>query len=55
MHAYFASQYGPLPPSITAVAVGDLVLLLVLAAVASWADRKATPAELERRRSSLSR
>jgi hypothetical protein len=52
---YFASQYGPVPPSITAVGLGDILLLLVLAAVAFWADRKATPAELEHRRSSPSR
>jgi len=47
---YFASQYGPVPPSITAVGAGDLVLLLVLAALAAWADRRPTPAELEARR-----
>jgi hypothetical protein len=47
---YFASQYGPVPPSITAVGAGDVVLLLVLGALAAWADRRATPAELEARR-----
>jgi len=47
---YFASQYSPVPPSITVVGVGDVVLLLVLGALAAWADRRATPAELEARR-----
>jgi hypothetical protein len=47
---YFASQYGPLPPSMTAVAVGDIVFILTIAALAAWADRRATPAELEKQR-----
>jgi hypothetical protein len=47
---HLASQYGPLPPSMTAVALGDLVFLLALAALAGWADRRATPEELERHR-----
>jgi hypothetical protein len=47
---YFASQYGPVPPNITAVGAGDVVLLLVLAVLAAWADRRTTPAELEARR-----
>jgi hypothetical protein len=47
---YFASQYGPVPPSITAVGVGDVVLLLVLGGLAAWADRRTTTAELEQRR-----
>jgi hypothetical protein len=47
---YFASLYGPLPPSMTAVAVSDLVFLIAIAAVAGWADRRATPEELEAQR-----
>jgi hypothetical protein len=47
---YFAAQYGPVPPSITVIAVSDIALLLVLAALAAWADRRATPAEMEHRR-----
>lgn len=47
---YFASQYGPLPPSMTAVAVSVILLVLGVAALAAWADRRATPEELEARR-----
>jgi len=47
---YFASKYGPLPPSMTAVAVSDIVFILTIAALAAWADRRATPAELEKQR-----
>ena len=47
---YFASRYGPLPPSMTAVAVSDIVLVLAVAALAAWADRRATPAELGKQR-----
>jgi hypothetical protein len=47
---YFASLYGPLPPSMTAVAVSDIIFVLGVAALAAWADRWATPAELEARR-----
>jgi hypothetical protein len=47
---YFASQYGPLPASMTPVAVGAIVLLLGVAALAGWADRRATPEELEKHR-----
>lgn len=43
---YAASVLGPLPPSIPAVAVGDIGFILLLAAVAGWADRRATSAEL---------
>ncbi|HKP50669.1 MAG TPA: hypothetical protein VJU17_11675 [Gemmatimonadales bacterium] len=46
---YFASQYGPLPPNVTSVALGDILFLLAVAALAGWADRRATPAELEHR------
>jgi hypothetical protein len=49
---YFASQYGPLPPNMTAVALSDIVFLLVIAALAAWADRRPTPEELEARRMS---
>ncbi|HET6779381.1 MAG TPA: hypothetical protein VFH26_10865 [Gemmatimonadales bacterium] len=47
---YFASRYGPLPPNMTAVAVSDIAFVIVIAAVAAWADRRATPQELEARR-----
>jgi hypothetical protein len=47
---YLASEYGPPPPSVTIVALSDIVLLLVVAALAAWADRRPTPAELEHRR-----
>jgi hypothetical protein len=43
---YLASVAGPPPPSVTALAVADLVGLLGLAAFAAWVDRRATPAEL---------
>lgn len=48
---YLASQYGPPPPNVTSVALGDILFLLAVAALAGWADRRATPAELEHRRS----
>jgi hypothetical protein len=44
---YFASVYGPLPPSMTAVAVSDIVFILLAAALAAWADRRTLPGELE--------
>jgi peptidoglycan/LPS O-acetylase OafA/YrhL len=47
---YFASQYGPLPPNMTAVAVSDIIFVLAVAALAAWADRRATPQELEAQR-----
>ncbi len=47
---YFASQYGPLPPDMTVVAVSDIIFVLAAAALAAWADRRATPAELEAQR-----
>jgi hypothetical protein len=43
---YAASLLGPPPPSVTAIAVTDLVGLLALAALAGWVDRRATPGEL---------
>jgi hypothetical protein len=48
---YLASEYGPPPPNVTIVAVSDILLLLAVAALAAWADRRATPGELEHRRS----
>jgi hypothetical protein len=47
---YLASVYGPLPPSMTVVAVSDLVFLVGIAALAAWVDRRATPQELEAQR-----
>jgi hypothetical protein len=47
---YLASLYGPLPPNMTTVAVSDIVFLLSVAALAAWADRRATPQELETHR-----
>jgi hypothetical protein len=47
---YLASLYGPLPPSMNTVAVSSIVLFLAIAAVAAWADRRATPQELEAHR-----
>jgi len=43
---YLISFFGPPPPSVTVIAVVDIVGLLVLAVFAAWADRRATPAEL---------
>ena len=48
---YLASEYGPPPRNVTIIAVSDMLLLLTVAALATWADRWATPAEVERRRS----
>jgi hypothetical protein len=47
---YFASRYGPVPPSMSVVGVSDIVLLLAMAGLAGWADRRATPQELEAQR-----
>jgi len=46
---YLASVYGPLPPSMTAVAISDIVFIIAMAALAGWADRRASSAELEAR------
>jgi hypothetical protein len=46
---YFGSQYGPLPTGITGVAISGIVFFLAAAALASWADRRATPEELAAR------
>jgi hypothetical protein len=43
---YLASVFGPPPPSMTVVAVSDIVFILALGALAAWADRRATPEEL---------
>jgi hypothetical protein len=43
---YLLSFFGPPPPSVAAIATVDLAGLLLLAALAAWADRRATPAEL---------
>jgi hypothetical protein len=49
---YLASRYGPLPPNMATVAVSDIAFLVIIAALAAWADRRATPEELEARRMS---
>jgi uncharacterized membrane protein YeiB len=43
---YVASLLGPVPSSMTVVAVSDIVFLLVIAALAAWADRRASNQEL---------
>jgi hypothetical protein len=43
---YLVSFFGPPPPSVTAIAVTDIVGLLLLAALAAWVDRRTTPTEL---------
>lgn len=47
---YFASQFGPLPPSMTTVAVSDILFVIGVAGLAGWADRRATPEELASQR-----
>jgi hypothetical protein len=47
---YLAAHYGPVPPNVTRLGITDVLLLLGLAAFASWADRRPTPLELEARR-----
>jgi hypothetical protein len=47
---YLASTYGPPPPNMTTVAASGILFFLAIAAVAAWADRRATPPELEARR-----
>jgi peptidoglycan/LPS O-acetylase OafA/YrhL len=44
---YLASLYGPPPPNLTIVGVSVIVLLLVVAMLAAWADRRTSPQELE--------
>jgi hypothetical protein len=43
---YLGSLYGPPPTSVTLLALVDISGLVLLAAFAGWADRRATPAEL---------
>ncbi|MFL5494398.1 MAG: hypothetical protein ACJ8DC_08455 [Gemmatimonadales bacterium] len=43
---YAAALLGPTPPSMTVVAVSDIVFLLIAAALAAWADRQPSAAEL---------
>ena len=42
---YLVNLFGPPPPSVTAIAVADIVGLLLLAWFAGWADRRAPAAE----------
>ena len=37
--AYFAAAFGPLPPTIVAVAIGMLILTVILVAWAQWVER----------------
>jgi hypothetical protein len=43
---YLVNLYGPPPPSVTAIAVADIIGILLLAGFAAWADRSTTPEEL---------
>jgi hypothetical protein len=43
---YLLGEFGPPPPSTTAVALGDIGFILVLAALGAWSDRRRSPAEL---------
>ena len=43
---YRASFWGPPPPSIPAIGVSVVILLLLAGPLGAWADRAATPAEL---------
>jgi hypothetical protein len=43
---YAASLFGPPPPSITAIGLGDVGFLLFMGLLAAWADRPASAAEL---------
>jgi hypothetical protein len=40
---YLANLYGPAPPSVTAIAVADIIGLIGLALFAGWVDRRAEP------------
>lgn len=44
--AYAASLLGPPPPSVTAIGVSDIAFMLLMGALAAWADRAAAPREL---------
>jgi hypothetical protein len=43
---YWASEFGPPPPSVTAVALADVGFLLIMVVLGAWADRPASAAEL---------
>ncbi|HEY8258547.1 MAG TPA: hypothetical protein VIG08_12905 [Gemmatimonadales bacterium] len=43
---YAAAVYGPPPPGITVIGVGDIVFLLLMTALAAWADKAPSPHEL---------
>jgi hypothetical protein len=43
---YLVNFFGPPPPSVSAIALADIIGLLLLAGFAAWADRRTTPAEL---------
>jgi membrane-bound metal-dependent hydrolase YbcI (DUF457 family) len=43
---YLVSLFGPPPSSVRAIAVADIIGLLLLAGFAAWTDRRVTPAEL---------
>jgi len=47
---YIASTYGPVPPSMRVVGLSDVVLLLAMAGLAGWVDRRATPQEIQAQR-----
>jgi hypothetical protein len=49
---YFASLYGPVPPSVRAIALGDIIFVLTLAFLAGWADRQANAQEQAAHRAS---
>jgi predicted membrane channel-forming protein YqfA (hemolysin III family) len=43
---YAVSIFGPPPPSMRAVAVSDIIFLLLMTGLAAWADQRATPEEI---------
>jgi hypothetical protein len=43
---YAASLLGTTPPSITAIGAGDIGFILIMGALAAWADRASAPREL---------
>jgi hypothetical protein len=44
---YLASVYSPPPPNMTTVGVSVVALILLVAALAAWADRRPSPQELQ--------
>lgn len=42
---YAGAIFGPPPPSVTVVAVSDVIFILLLAALGAWADRPASASE----------